>query len=113
MSTMCGKSWVIQTGDMKFIVPVILLLVATGFAAGLFLIPLNAALQDESDSTKLGKTIAVQNLCDNIGMLCAGGIVLGCTKLGLSAGQVFAVLALAVAAVVTWLKIPEKSTGEA
>lgn len=102
------RSWVFIVRDMQLMVQVIGLLIATGFVAGLFLIPLNASLQDESDPTKLGKTIAVQNFCDNIGMLLAGGLVLTCTKLHLSAGQVFAVLACVVIAVVAWLRIPKR-----
>lgn len=89
------------------VLPVVMaVLVAAGIAAGFFLIPLNAALQAESDPTKLGKTIAVQNLGDNLGMMLAGGIVLGCTRAGLSASQVFLVLAVLVTLVVAWLRIP-------
>lgn len=85
---------------------VMAILVGAGMAAGLFLIPLNAALQSESDPQKLGKTIAVQNFCDNVGMILAGLIVLGCTQVGLSASQVFIVLAVIVTVVVAWLRIP-------
>ena len=91
---------------LVFLPAVAFVLVAAGVAAGLFLIPLNAALQAESDPSKLGKTIAVQNFCDNIGMISAGLVVLGCTRVGLSASQVFLVLAVIVAAVVAWLRIP-------
>ncbi|MBN9689767.1 MAG: MFS transporter [Verrucomicrobia bacterium] len=87
---------------------VVAVLIGAGMAAGLFLIPLNAALQSESDPSKLGKTIAVQNFGDNLGMILAGLIVLGCTRLGLSASQVFLVLAGLVAVVVAWLRIPQK-----
>ncbi len=86
---------------------VMALLVGAGIAAGLFLIPLNAALQSESDPNKLGKTIAVQNFCDNVGMILAGGLVFACVKLGLSASQVFLALAGLVVAVVLWLRIPK------
>jgi MFS transporter, LPLT family, lysophospholipid transporter len=88
--------------------PVMLLLVAAGVAAGLFLIPLNAALQAESDPRKLGKTIAVQNFTDNCGMILAGLLVFACVKAHLSASQVFLVLAALVTAVVAWLRIPVK-----
>ncbi|HAB17252.1 MAG TPA: hypothetical protein DCE44_12475, partial [Verrucomicrobiales bacterium] len=89
---------------------VMLVLIAAGVAAGLFLIPLNAALQAESDPTKLGKTIAVQNFGDNIGMILAGLLVLGCAHIGLTASQVFLVLAALVAVVVGWLRIPRKES---
>ena len=89
---------------------VILLLIAAGIAAGLFLIPLNAALQSESDPQRLGKTIAVQNFCDNCGMILAGVLVFGCVKAGLSASAVFLVLAVLVIAVVSWLRIPHRES---
>jgi LPLT family lysophospholipid transporter-like MFS transporter len=82
----------------------VLLLVATGVTAGLFLIPLNAALQAESDPAKLGKTIAVQNLGDNLGMLLAGAYVFAGVKAGLSASGIFLGLALGVAAISSWMK---------
>lgn len=89
------------------ILPVVMgLLIGCGFAAGLFLIPLNAALQAESDPNKLGKTIAVQNFCDNLGMVIAGLLVFICVKTHLSASQVFLVLAVMVAAALTWLRFP-------
>ncbi len=106
------RAWVVVRNDLHFFPWVVCLLVATGIAAGLFLIPLNASLQSESDSTKLGKTIAVQNLSDNLGMLFAGGIVLACTKserwfgFPISSGGVFLVLAGFVAMVVLWLRFP-------
>jgi LPLT family lysophospholipid transporter-like MFS transporter len=65
-------------------------------AAGLFLIPLNAGLQAESDPASLGKTIAVQNLSDNLGMCLAGGYVFLAARAGLSPGAVFLGLAGAV-----------------
>ena len=101
------REWVMVVQGMTLYPGVIALLMATGFAAGLFLIPLNAALQAESDPEKLGKTIAVQNFCENIGMLLAGGMVAACVKLGVSAGGVFAALAALVLGVVLWLRFPE------
>ncbi len=98
------RSPVVQLGPLHLVVPVVLLLVAAGVAAGLFLIPLNAALQAESDPARLGKTIAVQNLFDNIGMLVAGLFVFASVKGGLSSSGVFLGLALGVSALVAWLK---------
>jgi LPLT family lysophospholipid transporter-like MFS transporter len=77
--------------------PVTILLVLIGVAAGLFLIPLNAALQAESDPSKLGKTIAAQNLGDNLGMCLAGGYALLSVRYGLSASGVFLGLGLGLA----------------
>jgi len=99
---------VVQAGPLLLVIPVVLLLVATGLTAGLFLIPLNAALQAESDETKLGKTIAVQNLGDNLGMCLAGAYVFASVKAGISSSGVFLGLALAVGALVTWLRFAVK-----
>ncbi len=99
---------VVQLGPLHLVVPVVALLIATGLVAGLFLIPLNATLQAESNPDKLGKTIAVQNLFDNLGMLLAGVFVFAGVKAGLSSSGVFLGLAMAVAALVAWLKIPAK-----
>jgi LPLT family lysophospholipid transporter-like MFS transporter len=104
------RSPVVQLGPLHLVVPVVLLLVAAGIAAGLFLIPLNAALQAESDPAKLGKTIAVQNLFDNIGMLVAGAFVFASVKGGISSSGVFLGLALGVTALVFWLRPPAKSS---
>ncbi len=98
------RSPVVQFGPLHLVVPVVLLLIATGVTAGLFLIPLNAALQSESDPDKLGKTIAVQNLFDNTGMLLAGGYVFASVKAGLSSSGVFLGLAIGVAALIVWLR---------
>jgi LPLT family lysophospholipid transporter-like MFS transporter len=103
---------VIHAGPLHLILPVVMLLVVTGVAAGFFLIPLNAALQAESDPQKLGKTIAVQNLADNIGMVAAGLLCWLSVKAGISASGVFLVLAGVTAAIVLWLKIPVRSTSE-
>lgn len=104
------RSPIVQLGPLHLVVPVVLLLVAAGVAAGLFLIPLNAALQAESDPAKLGKTIAVQNLFDNLGMLAAGVFVFASIKGGVSASGVFLGLAVGVAGLVAWLKFPIRTT---
>lgn len=107
------RSPVIQLGPLHLVVPVVALLVAAGITAGLFLIPLNAALQAESDPAKLGKTIAVQNLFDNLGMLLAGAYVFAGVQVGLSSSGVFLGLALGVAAAVTWMKFTPKPAASA
>jgi LPLT family lysophospholipid transporter-like MFS transporter len=91
------------------IVPVALLLIVTGIISGLFLIPLNAALQAESDHTKLGKTIATQNFVDNLCMIAGGAIVFGSIKSGLNSSQVFLVLAGVVATIVFFLRFQKTS----
>jgi len=78
---------------------VVTVLVATGFFAGLLIVPLNAALQAESDQTRLGKTVSVQNLVDYTGMAVGAGYLWLMTRLGLSPEQVFVVLAIVIAAI--------------
>jgi LPLT family lysophospholipid transporter-like MFS transporter len=102
------RSPVVQIGPLVLVVPVVLLLVATGVVAGLFLIPLNAALQAESHPDKLGKTIAVQNLGDSLGMCTAGAYTFVCVMAGLSSSGVFLGLAAGVALVVLWLHFPAR-----
>jgi MFS transporter, LPLT family, lysophospholipid transporter len=85
------------------------ILILTGLIAGLFLIPLNAALQAESHKDKLGKTIATQNGFENLAML--GGSLLAYidVKVGFNPSELFLALAAFVAIVVVWLKIPGKN----
>jgi LPLT family lysophospholipid transporter-like MFS transporter len=84
------------------------LLTLTGLMAGLFLIPLNAALQAESHKDSLGKTIALQNGFENLAMLGGSLIAYLDVKRGFNPSELLLVLAAFVAVVVIWLKIPEK-----
>ncbi len=95
----------LHLGGLNAAWPVVIVLVSAGVAAGLFLIPLNAALQSESDPEKLGKTIAVQNLSDNLGMCLAGAYVFIATKAGLSPSGIFLGLAIAVSLAMLGLKL--------
>ena len=81
-------------------------LILTGLIAGLFLIPLNAALQAESHKDKLGKTIATQNGFENLAMLCGSLLAYIDVKVGFNPSELFLALALFAAIVVIWLKIP-------
>ena len=94
----------------KTLAPSVLIL--TGLIAGLFLIPLNAALQAESHKDKLGKTIATQNGFENLAML--GGSLLAYLdiKVGFNPSELFFALAFFAAIVVIWLKIPGKTAGQ-
>jgi LPLT family lysophospholipid transporter-like MFS transporter len=85
-----------------------MMLTVTGLTAGLFLIPLNAALQAESHKDTLGKTIATQNGFENLAMLCGSLVAYINVKKGLNPSELLFVLAAVVAVVAVWLKIPEK-----
>ncbi|MEO6003254.1 MAG: MFS transporter [Opitutus sp.] len=80
-------------GGQAGLIIAIACLVATGLAAGLLLIPLNAALQHECDATRLGKAIAVQNFVDYVAMLIGAGFLQLMTSLNLAPSQVFIALA--------------------
>lgn len=87
---------------------VIGLLALAGVFAGLFLIPLNAAIQAESHQDKLGKTIATQNLLEN-GAMIVGSVfawVNVTAKVGPS--QLFLSLAVLVVVAAFGLRIPER-----
>ena len=74
-----GAALALLTISLTFITKPMLavpILILIGASAGLFLIPLNAALQAESHPDKLGKTIAAQNFVDNVAMAAGGGLVL-------------------------------------
>lgn len=92
--------------------PVIVMLILTGALAGLFLIPLNAALQNECNPARLGKTVAAQNFTDNLSMVAAGSLILIASRAKVSASGVFLYLAVLVALVVTCLKVPLKRASE-
>jgi LPLT family lysophospholipid transporter-like MFS transporter len=85
-----------------------IVLIITGVIAGLFLIPLNAALQAESHKDKLGKTIATQNGFENLAMLCGSVIAYIDVQVGFNPSELFLALAVFASLVVIWLKIPPK-----
>jgi LPLT family lysophospholipid transporter-like MFS transporter len=88
------------------------LLIVTGLVAGLFLIPLNAALQAESHKDKLGKTIATQNGFENLAMLCGSAIAFLDVKFGFNPSELLLCLAVFVAIAAISLKIPEPTPNE-
>lgn len=89
-------------------VGIVAMLIAVGAVAGVFLIPLNAALQSEGDQTRLGKTVAAMNFVDNLGMVFAGGFLLFAARAGIGASAVFLLMAAGLALAVTFLKLPAR-----
>jgi LPLT family lysophospholipid transporter-like MFS transporter len=86
----------------------VVLLVAAGLTSGLLLIPLNAALQHESDPAKRGKTIAVQNFTDYLSMSVGMGFMAVLTWTGLLANGIFIAVAVTLAVLAIALRIPRK-----
>ncbi|WP_051621050.1 lysophospholipid transporter LplT [Paenibacillus sp. UNC451MF] len=63
----------------------ILLLLAVGCMGGIFIVPMNTVLQEEGlRITGAGKTIAVQNLIENILMLAGSGLYYAAVDMGVS-----------------------------
>lgn len=82
------------------------LLVAVGLCGGLFVVPLNALLQERGhDSVGAGHAVAIQNLFENLAMLGMIGLYTLSVKLGMDAAQVglgFGALVLAGLAPIAW-----------
>jgi MFS transporter, LPLT family, lysophospholipid transporter len=93
-------------GGSSGIAMAVAILVGTGLAAGLLLVPLNAALQHEGDQSKLGKTIAVQNFVDYLSMLIGVGFLHVLTAFNCGPMQVFVALAIALAVLAVALRMP-------
>jgi MFS transporter, LPLT family, lysophospholipid transporter len=85
-----------------------LVLLATGVAGGLLLVPLNAALQHEADPAARGRTIAIQNLVDYAGMLAGAGFLHLGSRLGFGSHANFVLLAVVLAFLVTHLRFSAK-----
>lgn len=93
-----------QNSPMILIIGV---LVLAGIAGGLFLIPLNASLQWESQPQKRGKTIATLNFFDNLAMLIGGGLILLILNFGANPKVVFLFEGILIVVAVAFLKIPQ------
>jgi MFS transporter, LPLT family, lysophospholipid transporter len=98
----------LQIGGFRIVLPVTILLVIAGVIAGLFLVPLNAVIQDESNPGKLGKSMAVQNLTDNLGMLLAGLFCAIAPGAGVSSSGLFIATGAIVMVAAGALKFPAK-----
>jgi LPLT family lysophospholipid transporter-like MFS transporter len=78
---------------------VVLVLVVTGAAAGLLVVPFNAALQAETDPARLGKTVSIQSCTDYIGIALGAAYLSFLSRFSLNPNQVMVVLAATVAAI--------------
>jgi len=87
------------------LVPVVLVLVVTGSAAGLLVVPFNAALQSETDQTKLGKTVSIQNFTDYMGIAAGAAYLSLLSRFSLSPGQDMIALGITVALITLALRM--------
>jgi LPLT family lysophospholipid transporter-like MFS transporter len=81
------------------LVVVFLVLIVTGCAAGLLVVPFNAALQSETDPAKLGKTVAIQNCTDFIGIAAGAAYLSFLSHFDLTPNQDLMILGVTVAAI--------------
>lgn len=100
-------------GGALGIIPIVTVLTATGTFAGLLIVPLNAALQNECDHTRLGKTVAIQNFIDYVSMLAGVSFLALLTKFELSPVQVFLALPVALTPLALVLRIPAAAPSSA
>jgi len=87
------------------LVPVVVVLIVTGAAAGLLVVPFNAALQSETDPAKLGKTVSIQNFTDYMGIAVGAAYLSFLTRYGLSPNQDMVVLGITVAFITLALRM--------
>jgi len=78
---------------------VVLVLIVTGAAAGLLVVPFNAALQSETDPAKLGKTVSIQNCTDYMGIAAGAAYLSVLSRYNLDPNQDLIVLGITVAVI--------------
>ena len=93
--------------------PVVLVRVATGAAAGLLVVPFNAALQSETDPGRLGKTVSIQNFTDYIGIAAGAAYLSFLSRFSLSPNQDLIVLGFTVALSSFGMGLPTRKPGSA
>jgi LPLT family lysophospholipid transporter-like MFS transporter len=84
---------------------VVLALIVTGAAAGLLVVPFNAALQSETDPTKLGKTVSIQNLTDYMGIAAGAAYLSLLAHFNLSPSHIMIALGFTVAAITIAMRV--------
>lgn len=112
IASIASTKWAIAAGLENPRLLVTGLLIAAGFVAGLFLIPLNAALQAESHKGSLGKTIATQNLLENTAMLGGSSFAYMNVSIGFDPSQLFLALAGLVFVVSAFLYFPRPGVAQ-
>jgi LPLT family lysophospholipid transporter-like MFS transporter len=86
-------------GGAYGLVIVVVVLIFTGAAAGLLVVPFNAALQSETDHTRLGKTVSIQNCTDYIGIAAGAAYLAFLSRFDLSPNGDLIVLGITVAVI--------------
>ena len=91
-------------GGKLGLAPVVLVLLCAGAAAGLLVVPFNAALQSETDPARLGKTVSIQNFTDYIGIALGAAYLSFLSRHGLSPNREMVALGITVAAITLALR---------
>lgn len=78
-------------------------LVAVGMAAGLFVVPLYGLLLKRVPVSRLGRTVAANNVANALAMLLAGAIASGLMALGVSPGSVLLGAAIVNVLIAAWI----------
>jgi MFS transporter, LPLT family, lysophospholipid transporter len=100
-------------GGAHGLVLVVLVLTVTGAAAGLLVVPFNAALQSETDPGKLGKTVSVQNFTDYMGIAAGAAYLSFLSRFNLSPNQDLMVLGATVALITFGMGMLTRKPGHA
>jgi LPLT family lysophospholipid transporter-like MFS transporter len=87
------------------LVPAIVVLTVTGVAAGLLVVPFHAALQSETDQSKLGKTVSIQNCTDYVGIAVGSLFLWLMSSFGLGPNQDLIVLGATVAVITLGMRM--------
>jgi LPLT family lysophospholipid transporter-like MFS transporter len=97
---------------MHGLVQAAVFLAAIGLCGGMFVVPLNALLQERGhESVGAGHVVAIQNLFENLAMLMMIGLYTVSIKLGMAADQVglaFGALVLVGLLPITWARLSDK-----
>jgi len=98
---------------MHGLVEAAVLLALIGLCGGLFVVPLNALLQERGHGTVgAGHAVAIQNLFENLAMLAVIGLYAGSIKQGMradEAGLAFGGLVSAGLVLITWARLSKKA----
>jgi acyl-[acyl-carrier-protein]-phospholipid O-acyltransferase/long-chain-fatty-acid--[acyl-carrier-protein] ligase len=76
-----GRSFVVASGCLALV----------GFFGGLFVVPLNALLQQRAGAHEKGRLLAATNFLNTIGILLASAALWACTSMGLDPDRIVAV----------------------
>jgi LPLT family lysophospholipid transporter-like MFS transporter len=98
-------------GGAYGLTPVVLVLIVTGASAGLLVVPFNAALQSETDPTRLGKTVSIQNFTDYTGIAAGAAYLSFLSRFDLSPNGDLIVLGVTVALITLGMGMRTKKQG--